>query len=240
MKLSSNKTSAQTIPAPGAEWMRTMLIGLTMTVTLAACAPAPLQKSQVSEESSSRIVNGVEIEMADVLAKSTVAIAEPQGNEKVQFCSGTLIAKNVVVTAGHCGEFMLGLESSYVLFGLSEKASIGVKVARIVMHEGYNNDSNFVYKGEPIGQNWNDLALLLLESDAPAGFVPAEVLSDDALLMDHDVVTLAGYGLTSGGFTGTGSGTLRKTDVKVAASKFSEQEFSTDEAATGSCNGDAG
>lgn len=216
-------------------------LGMALVASLGACSPAQLNKSHLVQEqaSSSRIVNGVEVAADDVFAKTTVAIAESRGSEHQQFCSGTLISKNIVLTAGHCGEFLEGREGS-VLFGLSEQSSVAVKIEKVIIHSGYNNDSTYMYKGEPIGQNWNDLALIKMVADAPAGYMPAEMLTDDSLLIDQAVVTLAGYGLTSGGFSGTGAGVLRKTDVKIEASKFSDQEFATDEAANGSCNGDSG
>ncbi|MFN8944916.1 MAG: S1 family peptidase [Pseudobdellovibrionaceae bacterium] len=219
-----------------------IIVGMVCSL-MTACAPQQKSSSGLNlagKGSSSQIVNGVEIKSIDPLAKSTVALADLQGNQLSQFCSGTLIAKNVVVTAGHCAEYLLEVQEGYVLFGLTEKDSISIRIANAVIHEGYNNNSNFIYKGEKIGKNWNDLALIQMESDAPEGFVPAEILPDDALLVDLDVVTLAGYGLTSGGSLGKGAGILRKTDVLVEQTRFSDQEFVTDEVGTGSCNGDSG
>ncbi len=215
---------------------------ISMVAFLGACSPTSMNKSSLGKNrqaSSSTIVNGVEVAADDSFAKTTVAIAESQGSTHQQFCSGTLIAKNIVLTAGHCGEFLEGREGS-ILFGLSEHMAVAVKIERVIIHSEYNNNSNYVHKGENIGQNWSDLALVKMVADAPAGYEPAEMLIDDSLLADQVVVTLVGYGLTSGGENGTGAGLLRKTNVKIDAAKFSDQEFATDEAATGSCNGDSG
>ena len=115
-------------------------------------------------------------------------------------CTGTLIGPNVVVTAAHC---VAGGCSSRVYFGdNSNVPSTGVVVAvsRAIAHPGYNP-----------GTSADDIAILILASDAPAGTKPAPI----ALSADVDSARFyraVGFGVThTGGF-----GQKWKVDVAVA------------------------
>lgn len=93
---------------------------------------------------------------------------------------------------------------------------------------------------EMYGQEWNDVALLRFEGEMPEGFVPARILQDRSKVADRTEVILAGFGNTFGGPFGSNGGTLRKTKVKLAKFEYSTSEMMTDEAKSGTCNGDSG
>lgn len=120
------------------------------------------------------------------------------GNDSQWGCTGTLIAPNVVLTAGHCKDF-----ATRVLFGndVTKKAKV-VPVATRVRHPRYHH-----------GQH-NDLMVLILAQNAtsvaPRPIAPTSVI-DHAT--DGRVV---GFGATepSGRF---GYGRKRQTDVPVAS-----------------------
>jgi secreted trypsin-like serine protease len=121
------------------------------------------------------------------------------GNDQDWGCSGTLIARNVVLTAGHCADF-----ATRVFFGrdVSKKGKI-VRVAERVRHPEYHQ------KGKH-----NDLMVLVLET-AVTGVAPRSVapsgLTDAAT--DARVV---GFGNTDpAGFFGYGI--KRQTDVPIAS-----------------------
>jgi hypothetical protein len=150
------------------------------------------------------------------------------GSETGWCCSGTLIAPNVVVTAGHCHADC----SSRVLIGDDvgrESDAQVVAVARAERHPDYNRGKH-------------DLCTLILAEDAD-GVEPRGIAAPDAL-EGASSVRIAGFGNTSvyGGY-----GRRMMVDVPLAGS---DPRFGADPAKEfvagspfldrDSCNGDSG
>jgi hypothetical protein len=116
-------------------------------------------------------------------------------------CSGTLVAPNVVVTAGHCVE---GDCCSRVLVGedVDDTSTARViRVRRATSHPDYRPPNST-----------HDLAVLILDEDA--GVAPRG-LAHEAMLANAISVRLAGYGRTDVEGT-TGDGRRRMVDVPLA------------------------
>ncbi len=65
------------------------------------------KKTEISPEKNEahlKIIGGNDVGADEVIAKTTVALVNVRPNKDESFCSGTLIADNVVLTAGHCVE----------------------------------------------------------------------------------------------------------------------------------------
>jgi hypothetical protein len=117
-------------------------------------------------------------------------------------CSGTLVASNVVVTAGHCVQ---GGCCSRVLVGEDVDDTSTARVIRVrqaISHPDYRAPSPTP-----------DLAVLILDEDA--GAAPRE-LAHEAMLASATSVRLAGYGTTDLEGT-TGYGRRRVVDVPLAS-----------------------
>jgi secreted trypsin-like serine protease len=146
------------------------------------------------------IVNG-EIpkpEQNDERVASTVALTDDYNmNLKKSFCTGTLIAPRVVMTAGHC--FRSG---TFVSFDRNVTKNGLVKVVRMERHPNFDRETL-----------QNDISLYLLASDAPSSHRPAIVYGGD--LRVDDVLSVAGYGATAAGARDTG--VLRQAEVFVKA-----------------------
>jgi secreted trypsin-like serine protease len=146
-------------------------------------------------------------------------------------CTGTLIAPNVVVTAGHCH----GLCTDRVFVGDDvEQPAAGtvIGVAEAVRHPDWTD--------EPLT---NDLTVLVLDEDAD---VEPRPLADDATLDDAHTVRLAGYGNTDVDSSG-GYGVRRMVDVPLAGRDPAYGADFDKEFVAGapfldkdSCNGDSG
>lgn len=120
------------------------------------------------------------------------------GDQFDGFCSGTLISKRTVITAGHCWD-PGGITTIYFDTG-SPLTSSTVKVASSVRHPQFDNNTLD-----------NDLTIVGLVADAPVQPVP---LLRETMANTPDFIgpklTFAGYGIDNGS-TGSGFGTRRVT-----------------------------
>jgi secreted trypsin-like serine protease len=153
------------------------------------------------------------------------------GGEDNWCCTGTLVAPNVVVTAGHCYDPC----AKRVFIGddvTKPEAGREIEVARAVRHPEFNRSTLE-----------NDLTVLVLAEDAN---VEPRAFAEDGMLEAASSIRLAGYGNTdvwsSGGF-----GIRRMVDVPLASNdpKYGanvEYEFVAGSPFLDrdSCNGDSG
>lgn len=149
-------------------------------------------------------------------------------------CTGTLIDKDIVITAAHC--IPSNPRMMYVIFGTSLQSATAANsrpvIAAIV--------SPLWGKNPGAKKNTGDIAVLKFQGQAPYGYVPASLLTNPAYLAPSVFTLLAGYGLDNGEVN-TGAGLLRETFTVLSNPRFSETEAILDQTiGKGSCNGDSG
>jgi len=139
------------------------------------------------------------------------------GSDAQWGCTGTLIAKNVVVTAGHCADF-----ATRVYFGsdVSKPGKI-VRVKKKTRHPQY-------HKGKH-----NDLLVLILEQAVDA--VPPRRIAAKALVDKATDGRVVGFGATdeSGMF---GYGIKRFVDVPIASPRCAGKVDGQDDSVTYGCD----
>lgn len=157
------------------------LAAIVTAMTLAACGNAKLDNQiGAADAEDASIVNGTAVKSADLEAKSTVGLylldidenGKPTGNVSA-FCTGTLIAPNVVLSAGHCfADFAAEVgttveqirKATVVGFGLASAKKInqaGVKfltVKKVVVNPEYKPDQFETAQTNPL----KDLSILQL------------------------------------------------------------------------------
>jgi secreted trypsin-like serine protease len=204
-------------------------------ISLAACAPKNNNETEMSsiDSSSESIIGGEAVAPGDSLVKSTVGVAT-KGDGLI--CTGTLIAKNLVVTAGHCTMDLASPQDLYIIFG-NDLNSKTVQKRNVL---GGRVPAKWPLLGRNQNKDWGDIALLRIDGEAPAGFQAAVVLANKAALKDGLDVTIAGYGLVNVA-TQTLPNLLQKAVIKLTQANYSDSEILFAQfQGKGACHGDSG
>ncbi|CAK9807492.1 TRYP1 [Anthophora quadrimaculata] len=177
------------------------LIVILALVAIAAGNPMNQTANDVLRKLDDRIVGGEETTIYEAPYQVSLQIS------KQHFCGGSIIAKNWVLTAGHCITYSA---SRYRIRSGSTNVYSGGSVHRVqqvIVHERYGSTS----KGIPI----NDIALLrLVDSDA---FKFTNARQPAKLYQGNSASLVGQYGLITG-WGNTDSGTpviLNKVSVPL-------------------------
>lgn len=178
--------------------------------------------------SSYGILGGVNVQNLDPVALSAVMLINLESNE---VCTGTLVSRNVVLTAAHC--VPAAKENLQVFLALNPLAedsdAEGRLVEKIVLHPNFS-------RSEPLISV--DLAMISLRENASGTYKPASLVKSGMSLHEGQKVLLAGYG-TSSVSQSEGFGRLRKVSATIASAEG--LFFEIDQAqGKGICNGDSG
>lgn len=238
---------------------------------LASCAPQSKDLSSYQNDTqrtlasdSSSIVGGMnatlEYQKQNGVVGLTILTEDQFGQQGTATCTGTLISRNIVLTAAHCIASN-GIKAIAVIFATDDSKVTQDEVRYAVdgtIHQDY-------LKGVDQNSNadttaWNDLALLKLSADAPADFKTARLPASmsDVNLLPASKVSLSGFGITNAvvrrvvkdkkgnqrilELPSSGSGTLRKIDgVAVKQMSADKKEIILDQSKSkGACHGDSG
>jgi Leucine-rich repeat (LRR) protein len=158
-----------------------------LTVLLLSCGGATAPVSQVD------MVGGQEVPENSPAYVSTVSLSKITRSGFDSFCSGTLIARNLVLTAAHCVEGLRSTKQFVVLFGQAQDDANAVAVP-VASYQSYRPKDGARYY-----PNF-DIAWVKLDGEAPAAYQPAEILRSseqlEPLLGRNDAILLSGYGRT--------------------------------------------
>lgn len=212
-------------------------------ITLAAAGLALTQTGLASADGSHRhtarpgIVGGERASIKDY--PWTVFLADAQSGG--QFCGGTLISANKVLTAAHCIDDASKPDGLKVAVGREDKTSQDgelVGVSKIYVSPTYPKD------------NTGDYAVLTLDKSVTATPLQIADKNDAALYQEGGNATVLGWGNTADG--GTDSQYLLKVDLPLTSDdtcgKAYGKEFNKDamvcaglpDGGKDSCQGDSG
>lgn len=192
---------------PDRNWMReyVQLRVLARNQQAVGNAPAGREAGAAGDLRRPRIIGGTPAEATDNPFQVALLSKNDSNNATAQFCGGTLMRPNLVVTAAHCSDFVQPSQVQ-VLTGTQKLDGTGVRrdVSRVVIHPNWNATTFN-----------NDVAVWRLSTAASgSGPTPARgptLARQDPRVGDRLLVT--GWGLTSE--NGAPSVDLRRVEVPL-------------------------
>lgn len=145
-------------------------------------------------------------------------------------CTGTAIARDIVLTAAHCAQ-----DKSAVVVAYNGARPIPLRA--IAVHPGFNMDNYFRARVTA------DVALLKLAEPLPANIVPATYGS--SAVKPGDTLTVAGFGTTASS-SASGLGSPRMAQLIVTGKpgnlqiRLLDPATRGESAGLGACTGDSG
>jgi Trypsin len=192
--------------------------------------PVLLLAAALGSATPSQAIVGGGVANLDALARSIVTVIGSHGT----VCSGSLIAPNIVLTAGHC----VAPDTSYRVLDTTTQPPRLLTARKAVTHPQFSLKTMLAHRATA------DVALLLLPSAVPAK-VPASLGMPRSPVAPGARFTIAGVGVTvSGGDDGVG--TIRAASLVATGQPGRFQIRLVDPATNnirsglGACTGDSG
>ena len=165
-------------------------------------------------------------------ARHAVLLVGSRGNS----CTGTAIARDLVLTAAHC--VAPGADYRLVEYDSARRPTLKA-VTQVLRHPNFSLQTFVAHSATA------DVALLRLAEPLPASIEPAAISADPAPTMVSEAFVVAGFGLTVPG-DGRSGGTLRAANL-VATGKPGSLQLRLVDPATqnkrpglGACTADSG
>ncbi|WII70621.1 trypsin-like serine protease [Bdellovibrio sp. 22V] len=219
-----------------------MSLLLASLIALSACSEKTSESLTLGGADTS-IIGGEAAKATDTVTSSTVSLIYNLEASPYLFCTGTVISKNLILTATHCLEQLdpeNDKENVSIYLGetlpTSFEKNAGFEVESWKVHPEYKMvlDSN----GFP-RTGVNDVALIKLKKDLPGTAQIIPILEENIALANGQSLLLAGYGLTNEINQPVRAKGLNY--VRVPLAKTFDNILVTDQTrAKGACSGDSG
>lgn len=234
---------------------KSLIYGLLLLIVANCSSKDQFTQTNTESKNKTAIVGGEPVSEDDPIAKTTVAlyITFPNSSRIQNFCTGTVIRTDVVVSAGHCIVDVADMLKVSVPELLSRvKIGFGTQIVRslndnrvkftnvktVNVHPEYKSDA---LEDAEKGVAFYDISILHLSEPLPAEAVPAKLMDNLSDLKAGLTLTLAGYGVIRGGNYPVSATELRRTDVVVDNPALNPVQFSYKNInGHSACSGDSG
>lgn len=221
------------------------LCGLLLLAS--ACANQSQENSYGKAKRYYRIIGGERVIEGSEFSNRTVLLRTQtsKSNQPIvnyEICTGTVISKNIILTAAHC--VLVGTKKLEVVFtdDLQDLEAPVASVKKIIIHPTYAGHTKFEIDENIID---GDIALVKIEGEIPANYIPVPFVSQQEAKTEFSFVTM-GFGNNTGVLnypagTDLGSGVLRVAATKGISYDPNKNFFISDHTqGSGACNGDSG
>ncbi len=167
------------------------------------------------------------VEGPSELAARTVFIVSTRGS----YCTGTVLALDLIITAGHCVQ----PAANYSVNLQDGGSSRVIAISKVVLHPHFDPKQFETRKPSP------DMAILKLAESLPARYQFAKISTDASLPKVGDVFVLAGFGFAVDGDETT-LGKLRSVALPAIGTTggIMVRLSSSSGSSVGACTGDSG
>lgn len=216
--------------------MSAKLSVLLCVFSLLACSAKKTESFAILNSKTS-IIGGIKATSTDAITSSTVALITVDAYGIMAYCTGTLVSKNLVLTAAHClkeNQYKPSIFFGEVLPSFDEQSKL-LQVSEWVTHPeyGWTYDDN-----HSAISTHHDIALIKLQSEIPAMAQPVPILDSSVQVKVGDSLLLTGYGLIDDLNYKMAEGL---NYVRVPVADLLTNIIVTDQTnARGACNGDSG
>lgn len=207
------------------------LLCLSTILAVACGAPGTSQEVAATVPAPQFIING-QLDEGQYPQVGTLVRPNPlvAGGPLLSRCTGTLIARNVFLTAGHCLKVVFDAGLQYGDYGVSFDAVYVPGVSKVIFGHGY------VHPEFSFGKNYSDVSVVVLDEPV-AGVKPMKLVRPRLLekmsaeeLAEEQIITV-GYGVAIPPASGRGT-------RRVATQHF--LSLCTFDFSTGDCVQDGG
>lgn len=158
-------------------------------LSLSACSPNLAKNDRA-------VLGGEDAPANSLVAKSTVSLGIKMDDSYESFCTGTIVSKNLILTATHCLEQFDGDYSEVVIYFGNNLEKYNSELERTIDQGRINEDYSIVLDSEEeMITALNDVALLKINGVIPATNKPVSIIDENLKLKDETTLTLAGWGI---------------------------------------------
>lgn len=183
--------------------MLKFLISFITAIYLTACGNQnSLNANNNIDSKTAGIIGGVQAERSDLVTKSTVAfLHKPIINGLYEVnCSGTLISKNLILTAAHCLHSAKDLKTSAIYFGVVLPYTKMEHTRQLDSWLEFPSILPIYDQSGLLISQLHDIAIIKIKGEAPEGFVPVKIAASSEMFKAGDSITVAGFGLKNDAF----------------------------------------
>lgn len=194
-------------------------------VSLAAAAATLTACTQPTEDAGEGTVDSTDSAIVGGTTTTAYPAVGALIDENGPFCTATVVAPRVLVTAAHCVVDATPQGTGFVVGGNANTAKTFTRVSKLVAHPQFD-----------MQRIVNDVAVVILASDAPVAPIAINKTALDQSWVGRSL-QFVGYGVNNG-FRQTGAGIKRQ--VAMPITQIGATQFAYGDRTHNTCFGDSG